>query len=342
MAKKRPKVARRDGTTPPKGQKSSLHRHFQVSVHTLMMAFDCPLRMAMKFRGYASIEDNRSLVCGIAAHKALAAYMRGDDWHDAIAYFEQVTAENNMIDDRRGYPNLVAVMSEIFDRFDSQPMPFVVTDPAQIETSFAYPLGTVNVLDETIDVDLIGVLDGCVTDLRTRHPFGLEWKTTGKLDTNYTRSFAWNLQTTAYTWAIQKVTGMEIANFWLGAIEIRNIPRSDRKCPDHGSPYAECGPLHIKNTFLAIRRTPEQLATFERNALKASEAVIKAALWAERYGDEGLLEMPCYGDFTGTCDMCEFCPWSRNPEGRRLDLLGGMFKHVEPTEEVSLRSGFVK
>jgi hypothetical protein len=59
------------------------------------------------------------------------------------------------------------------------------------------------------------------------------------------------------------------------------------KCPKHGVLYAECGPLHVVQTFIAARRTPLQLEEFKIRALDICEKwVLPVARSLQKHGAE--------------------------------------------------------
>jgi hypothetical protein len=277
---------------------------------------------------------------GSAGHAALAAWLRGENWMDAIEYYREYTAEHNMVDDRRGYDNMVNVLDTVIHRHPLPQLPFVVDDPAYIEVPFACPLGSVEVGGEKVDVNLIGVMDGAPKDRRSGKRWVLEHKFTGQLN----EAFIWRFvnfdpQTTAYIWAVQKTLDESVQDCWVNAVSMTMMPTSERKCAAHGVQYLECGPMHVKQTFISVRRTPEQLQEFQVNALRVAKEAVQAAQFAERAGALAATKSPRIGPFTSACEYCDFKRWclTSNRQPAMMETL--LYKPEVDSER--LRSGFV-
>lgn len=309
------------------------------------MARDCPTRMVLHLQNYydadASALAYRSMEAGTAAHLAFAAWLKGENWVEAIEYYRDYTAEHSMVDDRRGYDNLYNVLSAVFDRHPINELPFRVDKPEYVEIPFACPLGEVEVGGEKIEVDLIGQIDGLPIDRQTGGRWVLEHKTTGKLDSGYIWRFVnTDPQTTGYIWAVQQTLGEKVENCWVNAVQLTQMPTSERKCKDHGVQYLECGPEHVKQTFVPVKRTPEQLEEFRVNALLVAKDAIRAAKFGERLGKRASQRSPRIGQFTRACENCDYRRWcitgNRNP-----DMMDTILTQ-RPMVTERLRTGFAK
>jgi len=314
----------------------------QVSIHTLQIAMDCRTRLLLRLAGLMDIGlpppgSYVSMVAGSWMHKALAAWLTKEDWKVVLAPYKTMSEELAITEDRRGYDNLIAIMTEVVGRYPLARLPFEVLKP---EISFVAPLG---VLADGTPVDLIGYIDALVQDKRTGQRFILEHKTTGKLDEAFTRRFAeYDVQTTSYMLAAETVLGEKIGDAWVNAIEMAKVPSSDRKCNKHGVQYEECGPMHVKQAFIPARRTPEDLEEFRARALDICERyVLPVARALERRGPSVSTRTSRDGKFTGACDYCEYSRWCLT-SNRSPNALNGMLKKAPQADDDRLRSGLVK
>lgn len=320
-------------------------KRLQVSAHTLMSAADCRTRTllhlaGMKDAGLPVPGAQLSMEAGTQGHKAMAAWLNGSDWVEAIAPYEQRSDELGILEDRRGHANLSLILREVFSRYTPQSnLPFELLTPQTTEVSFVAPLG---VLRDGTPVDLIGYIDKLVQDKRTGLKLPLEHKFTGKLDESFVRRFTeYDPQVTAYMFAAETVLGEKIGDAWVNAVEVAKVPQSTRKCTKHGVLYEECGPLHVKQTFIAARRTPEQLKEFRVRALEiCNEYLLPVANALAKKGVEVATKTPRDGPFTGACDYCEFARWCLT-SNRAPNLMQTMLA-VDARDDTRLRSGFVE
>lgn len=309
-----------------------------------MLAMDCPTRMVLNLQGYRDADTSagnyRSMDAGTAGHNALAAWLRGENWIEALEYYREYSAENGMVDDRRGYSNMRNVLSAVVNRHPIDSLPFTFDDPRYVEVPFSVPLGTVSVSDEQIDVALIGVMDGCPVDRRTSQRWVLEHKFTGKLDDQFIRRFTYSdPQTTAYCYAVREITGEDHAGCWVNAVQMAMVPSSDRKCKEHGVNYAECGPLHVKQTFVPVERDSTDLDEFRRVSLRVAKRAIQAQMYADKHGECAATTTPRLGPFTNACDWCDYFKWCRVSK-RNPALMQTMLTLREPNDR--LKSGWSK
>ena len=196
----------------------------------------------------------------------------------------------------------------------------------------------------TIPVDLIGYIDKLVQDKRTGLKMPLDHKFTGKLDAPFIGKFTeYDPQMTAYMLASEIVLGERVGDAWVNAVETSMVPSSDRKCPKHGVQYEECGNEHVKQTFIACRRTPAQLEEFRARALDISRRfVLPVAKVVAKKGAKAMLTAPRDGPYTGACDYCEYRRWCLTANRAPASMATMLAASVYETDETRLRSGFVE
>ena len=320
-------------------------KRLQVSVSMLMSAPDCRTRTLLHLAGMHDTGlpvpgAQLSMEAGTVGHKATAAWLNGSNWEDAIADYEARSDELGIVEDRRGYNNMRIILREVFHRYTPQSnLPFELLTPQTTEVSFVAPLG---ILKDGTPVDLIGYIDKLVQDKRSGLKLPLEHKFTGKLDEGFVRRFTeYDPQVTAYMLAAETVLGERIGDAWVNAVEVAKVPQSTRKCTKHGVLYEECGPLHVKQTFIAARRTPAQLAEFRIRAIEICERhILPVALALGKKGVEVATRTPRDGPFTGACDYCEFARWCLT-SNRAPNLMNTMLVHSAGDDD-RLRSGLIE
>ena len=332
------------GSKPDKP--ASKKERLQVSIHTLALAKDCPERLVLHLLGYESIEDKGlSLLAGIAGHVAHGEWLCGKDWESALeAHYKDFSDANNLHDERRGYENMRDVFAEVARRHPIDELPFVV-NPKKVEVDFVAPLGTTT--DGTA-VDFIGVLDGLGDDKRTNEPCVIEAKFTGLQLKEFVKMFAYDMQTTGYMWAVNEVLGIPVKETWVNAIQMAKIPSSeDRTCKsnsyNHGTPYSECGHLHVQQVFEPVRRTSHQLDEFRKLALRYTERyVLPVARKVRDVGDEAMFVAPREGMLSKSCQWCNYKRWCITT-GRQRSMVTTLLqkKEMNGEEKKRLRSGFV-
>ena len=313
------------------------NERLQVSVHTLQMAADCPERLALRLAGYDSVDDKAlSLRAGVAVHEALAAWMKGGDWQAALLPYKEWCDENDILPtERRSYENILQVLGEVIARHPRSALPFEVTAPDYVEIDFVAPLGEAS---DGTPIDLIGVIDALARDRRTGQFVVIDHKTTGRLDESYIGTFNYDTQLTAYLLGVQEVTGETVLEGWINAIQLAKVPDSDRKCATHGTPYRECGPLHVKQTFVRVQRSREQLEEFRKLALRRAEKyVLPVARKVQKKPERAILTAPRDGMFGRTCDFCEFKTWCITGN-RQQALMSTLLRPQEVIDEKRLRT----
>lgn len=323
-------------------------KRLQISVNMLQVACDCRTRLVLRLAGMQDAGQPppggyRSMVCGKWGHVALATWLSTGDVHQALAAispYAEISKSLGIAEDRRGYQNLGKILAEVMGRY--QPLSRLPFTPQATEVSFVALLGEVKVRNTTFPVDLIGYIDAIVIDKATGKRTLLEHKFTGKLDGEFARRFSeYDPQTTAYMLATECVTGERIDTAWVNAIETAKVPDSDRKCNAHGVLYNECGVLHVKQTFVAVRRTPQQLEEFRAQALDiAKRIIVPAALVYEKKGVQAALTAPRDGIFTNACHFCDYSRWCLTGQ-RGPTLMASMLTTRERDDARDLKSGFV-
>lgn len=308
-----------------------VNERLQVSVHTLALAKDCRTRLALRLAGKEDAglpqpSSSLSMLAGTWGHKALAAYW-DDDWEEALRPYEELSNQLGITDDRRGYANLRTLLSAWTSTHPLGSLPFDTLDRKTTEVSFVVNLGEIKEAKsgKIVPVDMIGYQDKLVRDKRTGRLLPLEHKFPGKINDSLISKFAeWDIQVTAYIVAAAQILGEEVDEAWVNAIEVSKVPSSDRKCPKHGVPYKECGPLmdirepHVRTTFIPARRNKSRQQEFVRSALDICERyVLPVARAVAKRGAEVATRTPRDGQFTGACDYCEFRRWClTNNRGR--------------------------
>src|SRR5271157_3258616 len=167
-----------------------VNERLQVSVHTLMMASDCRTRLLLRLADLRDIGlpvpgAVLSMEAGKWGHVAMAAWLNGNDWRQAIEPYKVQSDEMAISEDRRGHANLAAVIGEVVARYPLERLPFELLSPSTTEVSFVAPLGEIRDAagkGVVVPVDLIGYIDKLVADKRTGLKMPLEHKFTGKLD----------------------------------------------------------------------------------------------------------------------------------------------------------------
>lgn len=289
-----------------------------------------------------------SMLAGSWGHKALAAWLNGDDFEEVLKPYEAISRTLGIDDDRRGYNNLLAILRAYTAYRVRDILPFDLLDPKTTEVSFVVPLGDVATKEgERVAVDLIGYIDKLVRDRRTGRVMPLEHKFVGQLNDALAARFAdYDQQTTAYILAAEGVLGEECDTAWVNAIEVAKVPSSERKCPKHGVPYSECGPLadirdpHLRSSFISVRRDKADKEEFKKLALATvRDFILPVATVLERRGTEAVFSAPREGPFTGACDYCEYRRWCRT--NRRSRSAFATMLRASTIDDSRLRSGFV-
>lgn len=299
-------------------------------------AASCSLQLTLRHvLHWTGMEDAAHLRAGQAAHESLAElnriWLRTSDLEVArVAAYEKFAGEYKdyadsivPLDHRLSYLNLATILDEwAVDRFPK--LPWRVQDERLIEVGFAYPL------DESGRRIAFGRYDLVARDLRDGAWVIPDHKTTGRIDITWTELWALDSQLTHYSWAaLQHVP--DVKGFYVNGIEFSKLPSSDRKCRDHGLPYAECSRFHMHAQILGpITRTPEMLERWRADAIRLSD---KYQFYATNYDPEvvgptpDLSNVEMEGPFTGACRFCQFRDWCRL--GQVPAMLPGMY-HQDP------------
>ena len=160
--------------------------------------------------------------------------------------------------------------------------------------------------------------------------------TTGNANDMWKAKFKIAPQLTAYIWAAREQLGAPVEGAFINLIELRKIPSSTRKCPEHGVHYAECGPQHSKTELLGpILRSDAQIAQWKKMATTIAERY--RALILEHTDVHNCANVPTEGIFHGACGFCEFqdyCYTGKNPalESMFVPSVYNPYKGMIPTE----------
>lgn len=290
----------------------------------------CQLSAHTRFAlGHESLDESITLESGRAIHKVLETVFKGGTVGDAMMVLSQVYEDRwkdidwlmetglrlgmsaeDLQKDRRSYENVKKVVSTWLRNNPPSAWPFQV-DTATVEATFQV------LLDAEENIWYTGTPDVG----RVRTPSGnyaLDHKSTGRITRDWKNGFRTSGQVSGYLWGLEQATGHQYIGMFINGIELAKVPGSTRKCSEHGTPYAECGELHVKHELWPVQRSPQQLEHWRVNAIKL----------ARRYKDRLILakpvaEVPTEGEFNGSCAYCTNAEWCAT--GRQEDQLAIRF-----------------
>ncbi len=280
--------------------------------------------------GCTSQEESRALKAGRACHTALAAYLRTWDVGEALAAFdleyEQWATATIEPEHRLNFSNVRRVMHRWMKTHPPNSLPFQI-EPEFIEMDVQTPLAP--------GVTYFALVDVTARDLIDESRYVVEHKTTGQISGPWTKQWKSSSQISGQLFILNQhaKAGERVVGAFVNAIEMSQLPNSQRKCKEHGVVYAECGDMHLKAELSVTQRTPEQLTKWRSNAialakrhleLRAMHGLAKGVCLPEG-ADASLLEfVPMQGTFTGECRWCEFhdfCLSGRQPHLMKSFLL---------------------
>lgn len=121
-------------------------------------------------------------------------------------------------------------------------------------------------------------------------------------DKGWQRQLKLSMQVALYTDAMRTLYGDKAAmGGWINAMELRQLPSSDRKCKEHGLPYSECGSEHAKTDFVECMIDEERM---QRAVADAEQGAGRFVTLHEIDNDSAhLLQMD-----GSAKDGCRFCP----------------------------------
>lgn len=270
-----------------------------VTNSILMGMAQCSTKAALAYvHKLALSEQAAAPFVGTCAHLSLAKYIAGapkEQCLDAfIEAYRDFDAEHVPGDDRLAMTNVVKVLGNFIDTHPLMSMPFRC-DSRLTEITFVQPLAD--------DVVMVGTIDALV-EWNGRF-YVLDWKTTGNMSSTWLKKFRMSTQITGYTYAAIHQCHKEVLGGFIGAIEIKKVSSADRKCPEHGVKYVECGVLHCKSDILGpIQRTPEQLEAWREEAVYHARRYKDLCLSVRDLTNIARLRME--GTFNESCTLCDF------------------------------------
>lgn len=289
---------------------------------TLRAVSACSTEAVMRYvHGYNTIDEIAVLKSGIDAHEALRLHFTGAEPKVSLAHFKKLYAdwsEENVPKDgyvaRLRYENLRKVMRGWMETHPPKAMPFRARKN-MVEIPFQYPL------DDNGDIMYTGAVDLVVKDADVDFA-PVDHKTTGRISADWVSTFRNDSQFSGYMWACSQYTGEKILRGYVNAIEFSTLPSTpDRQCPKHKLPYSECGEEHINSRVILITRTPGQIESWRKKALKQAK---RFQTWTERYGDpRDITKLGMEGSFYGHCRFCQFSEFCAN--GQPTKYLKTMF-----------------
>jgi len=293
----------------------------------LVATASCSTQALLRYHfGYTSVEEKIAAEAGKGAHKALAAFFKGESVEASIeefsAYYKAMAEENVPSTDRLAWVNVADVMQEFFDTHPIDRFPF---EPMveHIETGVQVPL--------VDDIEFFALIDLPVREKNTGALYPVDHKTTGKISSWWAKKFRIGSQMTGYVWAMQQKFGEQSPGAFINAIEFSKLPDSTKKCKVHKVPYIECRKQHMKSDLFIVGRDEYMLTSFWLGQAKMLAKRFFALCQA--YPTlEYLQYAPVEGQFNDSCTFCEFKDFCLS--GRKPELVEGLYvyKPWEPWE----------
>jgi len=294
---------------------------------------------------YDSKEEAGALKAGIAIHNVLERWFKGEHIDDALGALDDylpwadAAHEKGLLHPRFAGPNVYAVCHAYMQSRDINRFPWI-TDPKKVEIAVVAQLTKDNICvcghgrkkhslgkdcsacacPEFTIVNFTGKLDLIGTLHETGHLIPIDHKSTGQINANFVRKYALDSQMSGYIWLAEQHVHLPIRQAFVNAIQLNDLPKSDRKCTTHSVPYAECSEQHLVTQIIGpIIRTEEQLIEWRRAALSLSKEVRDLIYEAE--ADWMPTEIRQQGTFNGSCGFCslgEYCRSNRPPARKAL------------------------
>lgn len=326
---------------------------------TLGTVARCETAAALKGAlGYTVLEEAHALEIGTVTHEIMADYLAQRYnaelclkkyellWGPYSKFYALDNVPSPSMPNphyRLSLTNTLPILREWFERRPLESFPFSI-NPNMVEIGFAVPL-----IDECVcgHVEAEHKERGCrfrptcgCTEYRPAFVFWgradavvqaqhdlslyvLDHKTTGRITSYWADQFLNDSQMSGYIWAIQKTLGQHLAGIFINAIEFSVLPGSNRKCNDHGTVYAECGPMHMKEQLLVFTRSPTQLDQWHRDAVRLArqyQAILDAT-----ESNEDVLKQPMRGTFHKSCTFCDFKRFCQAE--RPMELIDSMLEY---------------
>jgi hypothetical protein len=291
---------------------SSLDVAVDVDYSTLKAVAACDTKVALRHvLGLTKPrdEDDAAMAAGTAAHEALAAFLAGAPAPFALATF---IAEYQPVADALNpglYPwqqrltldNTRAIMERWFETHPLDQLPFRVR-PDLIEVGFRVPL--------VPGLNLIGRCDAIVE--RDGDLYVLDHKTTGRIDTGWRHQYRLDAQMTTYVFAASATLGQRVRGIFINGIEFARVPTTDRTCPKHRLPYAECGAEHATFEVACFDRSDDELSAWQTTTQTLARRY--KSLLQSVHAVEDVPHLLQQGTYNGSCRFCgfkEFCEHER-------------------------------
>lgn len=278
--------------------------------------------------GYTTPNEKAILRAGSAGHESLACYFKGGTPKQALDVLEkeyrEFAEEEVLAGDKLCWDNVLMIQQEWFVQHPIAKLPFKI-DPDLIEIGFACPL--------TEEITFVGRMDGLVFGAEDNRPYILENKFTGRISDYWVKKFRSSSQITGYIWAAEQHLGKSVVGAFINGIQHSKLPFDPvRKCKNHGTVYAECGPLHMTSQILITQRSPWQIEEWKKTAVHLAKRFQNLK---KRWGSLELLhKVRMQGTFDGSCGFCEFDDFCS--AGRPLNLVQSMLVH-SPWEPFKLK-----
>jgi len=262
--------------------------------------------------GLTAGEERRELTAGSAVHESLAIWHTTHNADQALTQFDTVykpVAGMLHAEERLSHYNIRRILKRFYHVYSQTPLPYTPQTDL-VEVTFEAPL------DTNGDYLLIGRLD-CVAAYKGRLVV-LECKTTGGLNDFWRSRWPMSSQLTTYVYGAThgQVGGRQlqlpIEEAVIFGLELRKLPGSSSKCPEHKLPYAECGDLHAKWELAGPYPRPAVL--LERWRVDAEKAAARFKWMLENVKGSTLVDgiqlckdnLEQQGQFNGSCGYCEF------------------------------------
>jgi hypothetical protein len=308
-----------------------------VDNSTLVTVARCDTEAALRsVLGLTLQEDKWAADLGTAVHDVLAEYMRGKSPEFCKLKFEllwrpvsEAAGLEKTTDDapysHLSYSNMSKILGNWLDINPLATQPFSVP-PGLVEVGFELPL-----IDECVcghvEADhphggcryrggcgcaeyrpafvFWGRADALVLAQHDNALYVLDHKTRYRIDEKWINGFRLSSQLSGYAWAAGKTLGQPVAGVYINAIPTERPPSAtNRRCPEHGTMYAECGVNHRKGRLLIFERTDAQIAQWHSDAVALARRY--RALHAQVSSLSDLHTVPMTGTFHGACSACSF------------------------------------
>lgn len=193
------------------------HKRTYFSVSTLVSFARCPRRYFYQKCGLQSREEALALDYGTAMHKAIPAILTGRGLEVAMEEFQSVW-QGREGDEKRNSKRAIQQLGHfLFTHKDGKslynllPAPEGTLELNEDTSTFEVPA----LLDVGLPIPVFVRIDGLTTHRDNGDFYGLEFKTTSRLDAKFFDSFEMNVQILTYALALRTLTGKQIKGFFV-------------------------------------------------------------------------------------------------------------------------------